>query len=164
MTGRLSATVTNCTLSGVVAGDSLTVSCTGGTAVVRDGECGSGKPVTVSGLGLTGAAAGNYTLPRRRRRRGRSRAASLTATVTVAPKTYDGTLSATLTNCTLSGVLAGDSLTVSCTGGTAVVRDGECGQREAGDGERAGADGRGGGELHAAADGGDDGDDHGGES
>jgi hypothetical protein len=44
---------------------------------------------------------------------------------------YNGTLSATVTNCTLSGVLAADNLTVSCHGRDGGVRDGECGDREA---------------------------------
>jgi hypothetical protein len=61
-------------------------------------------------------------------------AASLTATVTVAPKPYDGTLSATLVSCTLSGVVGGDD--VHCTGGYGDIRQRERGEREAGDGER----------------------------
>jgi hypothetical protein len=73
-------------------------------------------------------------------------AASLTATVTVAPKTYDGTLSATVTACTLSGVVGGDD--VHCTAGrrrlTARAR-----ATGAGDGERADAERGGGGQLYA---------------
>jgi hypothetical protein len=58
--GTLSATVTACTLSGVVGGDD--VHCPGGTAGFDSASAGSGKPVTVSGLTLSGAAAANYTL------------------------------------------------------------------------------------------------------
>jgi hypothetical protein len=48
--------------------------------------------VTVSGLALDGAAAGNYALAPTAATTGTISAASLTATVTVAPKTYDGRL------------------------------------------------------------------------
>src|SRR5581483_4679501 len=51
------------TLAGVVAGD--TVSLDQGsayTANFNNANVGNGKPVTVSGLGLTGGQAGNYTL------------------------------------------------------------------------------------------------------
>ena len=67
--GTTSATLTSCTLTGVVGGD--VVSCTG-TAAFDTASVGAGKTVTVSGLTLTGAAAGNYTL------------ASTTATTTAA--------------------------------------------------------------------------------
>ena len=54
--GTTSATVTSCTLSGLVSGD--VVSCTG-TATFATASVGAGKTVTASGLTLTGAAAGN---------------------------------------------------------------------------------------------------------
>ena len=57
--GTTSATLTSCTVTGVVGGDVVACSGHGGfdTASV-----GAGKTVTVSGLTLTGAAAGNYML------------------------------------------------------------------------------------------------------
>ena len=58
--GTTSATLTSCTLSGVVGGD--VVSCTGHGDLRLTASVGTGKTVTVSGLTLTGAAAGNYTL------------------------------------------------------------------------------------------------------
>ena len=57
--GTTSATLTSCTLSGVLGGDVVT--CTG-TAAFATASVGAGKTVTVSGLTLSGAAAGNYTL------------------------------------------------------------------------------------------------------
>src|SRR5206468_21778 len=54
-----SATLTSCTVSGAIGGD--VVNCTG-PAVFATASVGTGKLVTVSGLTLTGAAAGNYTL------------------------------------------------------------------------------------------------------
>src|SRR5206468_6621559 len=53
--GTTSATVTSCTLSGVIGGDVVT--CTG-TAAFDMASVGTGKTVIVSGLTLTGAAAG----------------------------------------------------------------------------------------------------------
>ena len=121
---------------------------------------GAGKTVTVSGLTLTGAAAGNYTL------------ASTTATTTAAitardgdadgrwrDKAYDGTTSATLTSCTVSGAGRRRRGGLHRHGG---VRDGERGRGQDGDGERPDADGRGRRELHAGEhDGDDDRGDHG---
>src|SRR5436190_911284 len=42
----------------------------------------------------------------------------VTATVTAAPKSYDGTTSATITGCTLTGVTSGDVVTCSAAGGS----------------------------------------------
>jgi hypothetical protein len=73
------ATLVSCTLSGVVDGDD--VHCTSGTAVFESASAGNGKPVTVSGLTLNGAAAANYTLAPTATTTGTISAASLTATV-----------------------------------------------------------------------------------
>ena len=51
--------MTSCTLTGLVGGD--VASCTG-TAAFDTASVGAGKTVTVSGLSLTGADAGNYAL------------------------------------------------------------------------------------------------------
>jgi len=113
--GTTSATLTSCTLSGVVGGEM--VSCTG-TATFATASVGTGKTVTVSGLTLTGAAAGNYALSTATATTTAAIIArTVTPSVTVANKVYDGTTSATLTSCTLSGVVGGEM--VSCTGGTA---------------------------------------------
>ncbi len=64
-------------LSGVVNGDSVSLS--GGTASFADKDVGAGKTVTVTGLGLSGDGAGNYVLD--------TDAASLTADITKATLT-----------------------------------------------------------------------------
>ena len=100
------------------------VSCTG-TAAFATAGVGAGKTVTVSGLTLGGAAAGNYTLASTTATTTATiTAVALTPAVTAANKVYDGTLGATLTSCTLTGVLGGD--VVSCTG-TCGVRHGGVG-------------------------------------
>src|ERR1019366_1375427 len=111
--GTTSATLTSCTLSGVLPGDD--VSCTGtGTATFDTAAVGTGKTVTVSGITLSGAKAGDYTLT--------STTATTTAaisqaplfpTVAVADKLYDGTTVATLTSCTVPGRTAAQSIIIA---------------------------------------------------
>jgi alpha-tubulin suppressor-like RCC1 family protein len=50
-------------------------------------------------------------------------ALAVTASVTATGKTYDGTNSATIATCSLTGVLAGDAGNVSCTAGSATFGD-----------------------------------------
>ena len=108
--GSPSATVTGCALNGVIGSD--VVDCTWGAASFASATVGNGKPVTVTGLALSGAAAGNYALSSPTATTSANIAtAVLTATVTAANKVYDGTPSATVTACTLSGAIAGDAVT-----------------------------------------------------
>jgi hypothetical protein len=58
--GTTAATITSRTLAGVLGTD--VVSYTGGTATFDTRNVGTGKTVTGTGLGLTGASAGNYTV------------------------------------------------------------------------------------------------------
>ncbi|APV43768.1 hypothetical protein Dform_00410 [Dehalogenimonas formicexedens] len=94
--GTNSSTFTNGTPTGVVGTDVVTIS--GGTATFADANVGTGKTVTVTGLVLGGANAGNYQLS----------AAPVTATanitakplnvtgITAANKVYDRTTAATV--------------------------------------------------------------------
>jgi filamentous hemagglutinin family protein len=125
-------TAGNFELGGVLGGDAVTLN--DPTSGRYDtANVGNGKLVTVSGLSLTGAAAGNYTVA------GSVFGAvgeidrklltvSLTGTV---EKTYDGTTAATLTggNYLLGGVISGDAVTlnypVDGTYGTANAGTGE---------------------------------------
>ncbi|MDJ1157025.1 YDG domain-containing protein [Chelatococcus sp. SYSU_G07232] len=108
--------------NGMAAGDHLTVA--SGTGAFSDKNAGAGKRVTITGLSLGGADAGNYVLA--------STTATTTAEIarataalsgfTAASKTYDGTTAATLINAgTLIGVHSGDS--VSFTHGAATFSD-----------------------------------------
>src|SRR5262249_39743890 len=74
--GTTAATLTSCTLSGLVAGDVVT--CTG-TATFDTSAIGTGKTVTVTGLTLSGTAAANYVLS--------STTATTTASITSAMPT-----------------------------------------------------------------------------
>src|SRR6185295_12083422 len=87
----------NVALAGVLSGDTVALSTNGYTASFASASVGAGQVVTVSGLSLTGSAAGNYTLTQ----------PSLTASITPAAvtissgisadnKVYDGTTAATI--------------------------------------------------------------------
>jgi len=105
-------------LTGVVLGD--TVSTTSGSYAFADKNAGAGKTVTASGVSLTGADAGNYTVSLD------TTTASilqkvLTAAIAADSKTYDGTTAATGRVTGLTGVVLGD--TVSTTGGSYAFAD-----------------------------------------
>jgi len=108
--GTVTAGVSGGSLAGVLPGDTVAI----GTyaAAFADPAVGTGKPVTVTGVTLTGADAGNYSvspLP-----------SGLTANITVrsltitgasaANKTYDATVTASVTGGSLVGVVSGESV------------------------------------------------------
>ena len=114
--GTTTATISsnNVVLSGVLAGDvgNVALATNGYTANFTSASAGNVIAVTVSGLSLTGSAAGNYSL---------SQPSGLTANITTLGvtissgitannKAYDGTTTATLSSnsVVLAGVLAGD--------------------------------------------------------
>src|SRR6185436_8720670 len=110
--GTASATVTACTLTGVIGADAVGCS---GPATFDSATAGAGKLVTASPLTLTGAAAINYTLSATSATATATIArVTVTPTVVIASKVYDGTLTATIASCTVSGLVGGDSVT--CTG------------------------------------------------
>jgi trimeric autotransporter adhesin len=126
--GTTSATLSsnNVSLTGVAAGDSgnIALSTNGYAASFATATVGNGKTVTVSGLSLTGSAAGNYTLTQP------TLVANVTAaTLTVASglmgnnRVYDGSTTATISsnNVSLSGIVSGDNgnLRLSTNGYTA---------------------------------------------
>ncbi|HXD16129.1 MAG TPA: YDG domain-containing protein, partial [Vicinamibacterales bacterium] len=109
--GTATATLTACTVSGTINGDVVTCS---GTATFDSAATGAGKTVTATGLTLGGAAS-NYALGTTTATTTAAiTALGVTPAVTVSNKTYDGTMTAALSSCTVSGVLAGE--TVGCTG------------------------------------------------
>jgi hypothetical protein len=102
------------------------LSTTYANATFNDKNVGTNKPVSVTGISISGTDAGNYAL--------QSTSASATASIsekiltgsfTAADKIYDGNTSATITGRALSGVVAGDG--VSLTGGTATFDTKEVG-------------------------------------
>ncbi len=107
----------NVSLLGVVNGDTVTLNTSGYGANFASTGVGSGVAVSVSGLTLGGASAGNYTL---------TQPAGLTANITAAgvtigsgitanDKVYDGSTAATLNSnsVVLLGVITGDTVSLN---------------------------------------------------
>src|SRR6185503_11746776 len=108
------------TLNGLASGDAVTLETDSATATFADTNVGTAKAVTVSGLSLGGADAGNYALVQPSTTADIT-AATVTASVTVDNKIYDGTTAATIATRTISGVIGDDN--VSLNGGTATFAD-----------------------------------------
>ncbi|MGU3496732.1 beta strand repeat-containing protein, partial [Xanthobacteraceae bacterium A53D] len=106
----------NFTLSGVVGGDAVSIVATSGT--YDTANAGTGKTVQVSGLTLTGAAAGNYELASTSLSQnvGVITRAALTITADNASKTYDGQAYNGGNGLTYSGFVDGEDQSV--LGGT----------------------------------------------
>ncbi len=112
-------------LVGVLDGEDVTLVTTGATGAFADADVGTAKAVNVSGLSLSGAAIGNYTLTQP------TATADITAKeltisgLTAENKEYDGTTAATLdlASAVLVGVVDGDSVSLSLEGGTATFAD-----------------------------------------
>jgi len=113
--GTTTATIATRTLSGVLGSD--VVSYVGGTATFDNANVGTGKLVTATGLSLSGADAGNYTVNTSCTATADITTATVTGSFTAANKEYDGTTAAIITGRSLSGAVSGDA--VSLTGGTA---------------------------------------------
>ena len=112
--GTATATLTNANysaLSGIIGSDtvSLTIANSGS---YDNKNVGENKEVTVSGLSLSGASAGNYQLASTSLSSniGAIDKAALTITAAANTKTYDGTTTAAATP-TYSGLQTGDSIT-----------------------------------------------------
>jgi len=107
-----SAVVSAGTLSGIVGTEDVSIANT--TATYDNANVGTGKTITVA-YTITGADSANYLAPVNYTTTGVINAIQLTIptpTLTVS-KPYNGTTSASVTAGSLSGVLAGDTVTVS---------------------------------------------------
>ena len=105
------------TLSGVVSGDTVSINTAGYNAAFGNKNVGTGKSVSVTGVALTGADAGNYSLTQPSGLVANVTAKSITRVVHAANKAYDGTTAASVLTRSLTGVVTGDI--VSLSGGTA---------------------------------------------
>ena len=113
--GTTAATLASRSISGLLSGDTVTVF--GGTATFSDKNAGTGKTVTATGLGLSGASSANYSIG----------AVTTTASInpkaivgsiTVAGKVFDSNTSGTITSRTLSGVLGSDVVSLASQAGS----------------------------------------------
>jgi hypothetical protein len=98
-----------------VTGDVLTLAYT--SATFNDKKVASGKPVSVSGISVAGADAGNYTANTAAETSANITALAITGGFTAENKTYDATAAATVLTRSTTGRVAGDA--VNLTGGTA---------------------------------------------
>jgi hypothetical protein len=122
--GLTSATLnfSGAALQGVVNPDTVTLNSSSYTATFASKNVGSGIAVTVSGLGLSGAQAGNYTLNQPTGLAGNITPKALTVTgITVSDHVYDGLTSATLnfSGAALQGVVNPDTVTLNSSSYTA---------------------------------------------
>ncbi len=109
--GSTGAQITNAgAIDNRIAGDDL--SSTFLTATYADKNAGNGKTISITGIALSGADAGNYTLARTTATTTAdiARANLSLVDLTAAGKTYDGNRWATVTGGRLDGVLAADQV------------------------------------------------------
>ena len=109
-------------LAAVVTGDSVTLDMYSATAFFASANVGTSILVTIAGLTLGGADAGNYLLAQPTANANIT-PLLLTGSITAADKVYDGATAATITGRGVSGVLMVDMGNVSLTGGTATFSD-----------------------------------------
>ena len=129
-TNTASLNLGGATLNGVISGDTVTLSTDGATGSFTNNTVGNGETVTVSGLTIGGADAGNYVLATTTTPADIT-PASLTVTgITANDKVYDGTLPASLNvaGALLQGVLGADRLTLSVAGASGAFADATAGQ------------------------------------
>jgi hypothetical protein len=102
-----------------VTGDLLTDNYT--SASFADKNVGNGKPISVTGITISGPDAGNYTANSSTSTTANITPLAIVGSITAANKVYDGTTAASIASRTLAGVLGSDAVTY--TGGTASFAD-----------------------------------------
>ena len=109
--GTTGATIASCTLTGVVGTEDVTCDAADATATFASPHAGS-RSVSISGLTLAGADAGNYTLASIAPVSATIATRPITVTAATDTKPYDGTTSSSGTPTITTGSLAtGDSAT-----------------------------------------------------
>jgi hypothetical protein len=113
------------TLVGTVSPDAVNLNTASATGTFTDPNVGTSKIVLVSGLTLSGADSGNYTLIQPTTTANITPAGLTVAAIEAQNKVYDGTNSATLivSNAVLMGVLTGDTVTLDMTNAMGVFAD-----------------------------------------
>jgi hypothetical protein len=113
--GTTAASVTGSSTD-IITGDTVTFANT--SATFANKNVGTGKPVTVAGISLTGTNAGNYSLQSNTATATANvTAKSLTAAMSAANKTYDGTTTASVTGSS-TDIITGDTVTFANTSAT----------------------------------------------
>src|SRR5207253_3081649 len=100
-----------------VAGDNLTTAYT--SATFNNRNVGTTKPVSVSGISISGADSGNYTFNTTASTTADITAAGLTVNFIASDKIYDGMTTASIVGCSVTGVVSGDSVDCDASSATA---------------------------------------------
>ena len=108
-------------ISGGLAGDDLQLLSTGAAATMADKKAGAGKAVTLGGLSLGGADAGNYTVTNGSGLTVSIAQRTLVPTLAVTDKVYDGNTGATVT--LTDDRVAGDALNLTAAAANYASRD-----------------------------------------
>ncbi len=110
----------NASFLGLFSGDAVVLITGAGTGTFSSKNAGTGILVTVTGLKIGGAQAGDYSLSQPLTSGNITPASLSIIGVTAANKVYNGTSAATLNtnNATLAGVISGDSVTVNASAAT----------------------------------------------
>ena len=98
----------------MVNGDVVTLNTSGATGTFDTPAIGTGKTVTIAGLTLSGADAGNYSLAQTTTTADITLGTLTVTGITAANKVYDGTTDVTLgtSGIALSGVVSGDDVSL----------------------------------------------------
>src|SRR2546428_5911310 len=107
------------TLVGVAGGDLVSINSAGYSATFADRTVANGKPVTVTGVVLSGADAGNYTVSQPSGLTANITAKNLTISGAVANnKQYDGNATATVSfsGASLVGAIGLDAVSINSAG------------------------------------------------
>ncbi len=107
-------------LTGVIGPDVVTLDASAASGSFGDKNVDTDKTVTIGGITISGADAGNYTLAQPSATASITAAQLTVAGVTAADKVYDGTTGATLdvSGASLSGIIAPDVVTLDASGAT----------------------------------------------
>ena len=112
-------------LTGAVAGDDVSLNVASAAGSFNDKNAGTNKPVSVTGLTITGAAAPNYALTQPATTANIT-IKNLTVTgITASNKIYDGTTAATVntSGAVLVGVVSGDNVSLNASAVTGTFSD-----------------------------------------
>jgi hypothetical protein len=117
------------TLVGVFAGDTVTLTTGGASGTFATPNVGPGIVVTVSGLAISGASVGNYTLVQPTTSANITAAALTVSGITANDKVYNRTTAATLNvgGAALVGVFIGDTVTLNTGGATGTFASADVG-------------------------------------
>ncbi|MEW5834970.1 MAG: GLUG motif-containing protein [Pseudomonadota bacterium] len=131
--GSSAASVTGWgSLSGIVGSDAVSLINSSASAAFADANAGIGKTVTVNGLSLTGAGAGNYVINAQTTTADITPKALTLSGLTASNKVYDGTTAANISGWgSLVGIIGSDAVSLVTSGSSADFADANVGTGKA---------------------------------